>query len=83
MTLKEAVLIAFFFPFVLACGIGAFWLYGIGWQGFARTVIISLGFGFVWGVFMATLAYIGNKAGRGCSLKRGHTLMMIQRFRRV
>lgn len=74
MTLKEAILIAFFFPFVLACGTGAFWLYRIGWQGFTRTVMISLGFGLIWGVFMATLAYIGNKAGRRMAKKSVHSL---------
>ena len=63
MTLKEAILIAVFFPVILTCGIGAFWLYRIGWEGFTWTVIVSLGFGFVWGVFMATLAYIGNIVG--------------------
>jgi sterol desaturase/sphingolipid hydroxylase (fatty acid hydroxylase superfamily) len=64
LTLKDIMLILFLCPVLLTSGVGAFWLFYLGWEGFTQIVPITVFYGLVGGVFMALLVYVCNAAQR-------------------
>jgi hypothetical protein len=69
-TMKDIVLIMLLCPLFLMGAIGAIWLYYQGWEGFTRAMLMSMGGGFIMGVFLASVFYVSGIAARRIAKNR-------------
>jgi hypothetical protein len=80
--LIAAMAIVLFIPIILVCSIGSLWLVMVGWEGFERTLMLSIGGGLTMGVFMAGFAYIVSVVARRQEQKIEKDMETIERTKR-
>jgi len=64
VTLKDIIVIVLLSPVILTGFTGVVWLFRMGWEGFTRTILLSVGGGFMMGGIIALIVTIGNMIGR-------------------
>lgn len=58
INLEDIVIVVFLCPFMLTGATAAVWLYYKGWEDFTRTILISIGGGFIGGGLLASFMVI-------------------------
>jgi hypothetical protein len=80
--LSAAIAIVLFIPILLVCSIGSLWLVMVGWEGFERTLMLSIEGGLAWGVFMAGFFYVASVVGRRQEQKIEKDMERIEKTKR-